>query len=129
MKFVFAILISIGFISCKKRDNHNSSIEPAQWNMTKVDGNGSGIVNQLIPLLVYYPTSSGCDILDSFTQSYQGNIILIKAFGHTNTSSICTQDASIKTKTFNFEPIAKGTYELRFVNKDNSYISHMLIVN
>jgi hypothetical protein len=113
-------------MSCGKESSE--SFISIQWNMNRVEGVTSGTLNQTISLTVYYPTSSGCDVFDKFEQSSQGNIISIKALGHTVKSNFCTYAAIEKTATFNFKPISTGSFELRFINKDNSYFTHTLTI-
>ena len=117
---VFTLLI----ISCNKNDD----VIFVHWNITKVEGPGTGNINQQIALTVYWPYGSGsCDVLDKFVETKQGNIIYIKAYGHT-TSGICTADAGIKTKIYDFLSASAGTFELRFVNRDNTFISHTIVI-
>jgi hypothetical protein len=120
-------LIFILLISCKK--NSQETYSPDQWNMNRVEGVSTGVINQTISLTVYYPTSSGCDVFDRFYQSNQGNIVSIKAFGHVETSNFCTDAAIERSTTFTFVPTLTGSYELRFINRDNTYFTHNLTIN
>ena len=122
-----SILILFIIISCKK--SSSDSPLPGQWNMSRVEGVTTGIINQTISLNVYYPTSSGCDILDRFEQNTQGKIISVRAFGHTEISNFCTQAAVEKSTILDFTPTSTGSYELRFIQRDNSYFTYNLIIN
>jgi hypothetical protein len=124
--FLFVVLIFLTS-GCIKSANDTSAVL-VRWNVTKVEGPNTGLVNQDISLTVYYPTSSGCDIFDKFEQSAQGNVISVKAFGHTDTG-FCTQVALERTVIFNFQPNSTGIFEIRFINKDNSYLTHNLIID
>ena len=124
--FLFIVLISLT-CGCSKSANDTSTV-PIHWNVTKVEGPNTGIINQATSLTVYYPTSSGCDIFDKFEQSTQGNVISVKAFGHTESNSFCTQVALERTVIFNFQPNSKGVFEIRFIKRDNSYLTHNLII-
>jgi len=104
-------------------------IDLNQWNISRVEGVTSGTLYQMVYLTVYYPTSSGCDIFDKFEQSENGKIITIKALGHTDTSSICTAVALERSAIFSFKPTSTGIYELRFLKRDNSYITHNVTIN
>ncbi|MEO7049742.1 MAG: hypothetical protein ABI091_30845 [Ferruginibacter sp.] len=100
-----------------------------QWNMTNAEGSLTGLVNQPSAFTVSWPYTSGsCDFLDKFEESRQGSIIFIKAYGHVN-KGVCTDDAGTKTKIYNFTSITPGTFELRFINKDSSFISRMITIN
>jgi hypothetical protein len=127
MRYTILAVFVASLFSCKK--NNDSEIIYATWPMTKVEGSNTGSINQSIPLTVYWPYASGsCDILDKFEEVREGNIIYVKALGH-SASGICTTDAGIKTKTYNFFSTKAGTFELRFVNKDNSFILHTVTIN
>jgi hypothetical protein len=97
--------------------------------MNRVVGDTTCKIDQTIILTVYYPTSSSCDIFDRFEKTTQDHYFSFKAFGHTETSKFCTEAAIEKSVEVNVTPISAGLYELRFINKDNSYISHTITVN
>lgn len=124
--FITSVILFM-LISCKK-SNSESAI-PGQWNMSRVEGVTSGTLYQTISLKVFYPTSSGCDLLDKFEQSTQGKIISIRAFGHTETSNICTEAAIEKSANLSFTPTSTGSFELRFIQRDNSYFTYTLTIN
>ncbi|MEO5943759.1 MAG: hypothetical protein ABIP30_07290 [Ferruginibacter sp.] len=126
MRYPFLILLSIFLFSCSK--NNEPKILLSQWNITNIDGQAAAKKNEPVSLTVYWPFSSGCDILDKFESSQQGNIIIIKAYGHTS-GGICTMNAGIKTKVYTFTPSGVGNFELRFISRDSSIISHLITVN
>jgi hypothetical protein len=97
--------------------------------MSRVEGDTTGKIDQTIILTVYYPTSSSCDVFDRFEQAHGANFFSWKAYGHTETNNFCTNEAIEKSVTIKFTPISAGTYELRFINKDNSYFTHILTIN
>ncbi len=130
MKTIIKISILLCFLilSCHKTDSEYMNSN--QWNMTRVEGINTGVINQTISLTVFYPTSSGCDIFDKFDLKYaKNNIVSIRAFGHTENSELCTQQAIEKSTTFEFTPASKGVFELRFTNKNNAYFTYNLIIN
>jgi hypothetical protein len=130
MKYVlrfFTLAVLAVSISCKKETA--KEIIYFQRNVSAVAGAGTGTVNQLIPISVSWFYSSGsCDVMDKFEENRQGNIIWITAIGHSS-GTICTTDAGTKVKIYNFLASTAGTYELRFLNKDNSYLTHTIIIN
>jgi len=79
-------------------------------------------------LRAYYQTASGCDIFDKFEQINQDRVISIKAYGHT-ANTICTDQAVERSSDFNFIPTQTGTYEFKFINRDNSIVTHVMIIN
>jgi hypothetical protein len=97
--------------------------------MNRIEGDTIGKIDQTIFLTVYYPTSSSCDVFDRFEQALGANFFSWKAYGHTETSKFCTEAAIEKSVIIKFTPISAGTYELRFIKKDNSYFTHILTIN
>lgn len=126
---IYVLIASLVFLllSCMKKDSESKNL--LQWNMNRVEGISTGVLNQTITLTVFYPTTSNCDILDKFEQSIKNNIVSIKAYGHTEASTFCTQSAIEKNTPVSFKPTSSGSYELRFVNRDNSYFTHNLKIN
>jgi hypothetical protein len=124
---IIAVLIILSIIACKK--DISDSPDKGQWNINRVEGINSATLNQTISLTVYYPTSSGCDVFDRFEQSIKGNIVSIRAYGHTETNIFCTQVALERSTTFDFKAATPGNYELRFINRDNSIITHNLTIS
>jgi hypothetical protein len=97
--------------------------------MNRVEGDTTCKIDQTIILTVYYPTSSSCDIFDRFENTTQDHFFSFIAYGHTETSKFCTEAAIEKSVEVKFTPISAGSYELRFINKDNSYFIHIITVN
>ncbi len=129
MRRMIIVTIILFTFSCTKNSEPNIPVTPLlQFNMTKVEGGLSGTTNQPVNLTVYWLYSSGCDVLDKFEESRQANIVSIKAYGHIN-EGICTHDAGIKTKIYNFTSTTAGTFELRFINRDNSFITQFVTIN
>lgn len=99
------------------------------WPVIKVEGASNGTKNQIVPLTVYWPYTSGsCDVLSKFETSRKGSIIEIIALGYSS-GGICTMDAGIKTKIYEFTSSSAGTFELRFMNRENTYLSHTVVIN
>jgi hypothetical protein len=121
------ILILLALPSCKKSNSDSNNL--VRWNINRVEGPATGMANQSINLLVYYPTSSGCDVLEKFEQTTQDKIMSIKAYGYTQTSGNCTAGAIEQSITLSFTISTPGSYELRFIQKDNSYITFNLTIN
>jgi hypothetical protein len=126
MKQTIALLFCVSLFACKK-ENVDDPVY-FQRMVTKVEGTFNGTISQPVDITVYWPYSNGCDVLEKFTKSQQGNIISIKAFGYTK-AGLCTQDAGIKTKMFSFKSAIPGVFELRFYNPDNSFVTHTITIN
>lgn len=129
MHRIIFLITTLICISCSKEKSAPESLSPAvsQWIITNVEGPDTGRVNDSIPLTVYWPYASGCDVLDSFVETQRDYEVSIKAFGHTN-YGFCTSNAGIKTTTFFFKTSSPGRYELKFLNPDNRYFLYEITI-
>ena len=127
------ILVLIG---CEKKNNFDSleglNIETPEglvnWDVIKVEGPTSALVNATISFDVYCPSSSGCDYISKFVSDKNGNTIFIKAFGNTQIDSPCTMAAVPIIAKYEFTSNLKGQFVLKFINRDNSVIKHFLTI-
>ncbi len=135
VKYFLLTIIIILLVNCKKELNEKSFDGEApkglvHWNVGKVEGPNNGFVNQVVILDVYYPTSSGCDYVSQFvSDKSNGNIILIKAYGGTVENALCTMAAVPKIINYEFIPLKKGKYVLKFINRNGTKIIHHLTIN
>ncbi len=125
MAFI-SILFILTLVGCEKytlditEDLHH-------WDILKVEGPTTGSINQTISLDVTYPTSSGCDMVTEFLSDRHRNSFLIKAFGYT-TDGFCTQAAVPMVIEYEFSSSEAGTFELKFIKKDNTTINHSITI-
>ena len=135
MKKTILLLFTTIFIlsGCEKKNNieTNNIITPeglVHWDVIRVEGQTSGLVNDTISFDVYCPSSSGCDYISEFVSDKDGNTIFIKAFGNTRQDSPCTMAAVPIVAKFKFISKSKGQFELQFIKRDNSVIKHSLTI-
>ena len=112
------------FTACKK---DSPDQDYGHWPVVDVEGAQQAAVADTVRLLVSWPYSSGCDVMDKFQTKKEGTLHTITALGYTEVA-ICTQDAGIKTKEYLFVATSAGNYTLDFVNPDGSVISHPILV-
>jgi len=125
---LFAVIAIFLLLGCEKSSNTDSPEGLVHWNISKVEGPTSGLVNETISLDVYCPTSSGCDYISEFVSDKSGNNIDIKAFGNTLKDTNCTMAAVPLKVKYEFNPNSKGQFVLHFINRDNSVIKHHLTI-
>ena len=135
MKKTILLLFTTIFIlsGCEKKNNieTNNIITPeglVHWDVIRVEGQTSGLVNDTILFDVYCPSSSGCDYISEFVSDKDGNTIFIKAFGNTRQNSPCTMAAVPIVAKYKFISKSKGQFELQFIKRDNSVIKHSLTI-
>ena len=133
---IFLLATAIFLLTnCKKSENFEATFNEEtpeglfHWNVVKVEGPNTGLVNQIVTLNVSYPTSSGCDYVSQFVSDNSlGKTIRIKAYGATSDGP-CTMDAVPKVIQYKFTPLVKGNYILTFINKNETEIKHSLTIN
>ncbi len=122
----FATLLVIIFLfACKK--NTVIEVPGEQRLITKIEGSTRGAVGQPVILTLSWAYYNGCQALDKFVETTQGNTRSIWSYG-SPTPGVCTQDAGIKTKSYTFTAAMAGEYELRFYNLGLSFISHIFTI-
>jgi hypothetical protein len=128
-QYLTALLIGFSILSmfsCKKDAAGPAS---TQHDVSSVAGPSSGSINTAVKLTVTYPYSNGCDYIGSFDKTVSGSIVFIKAYSkQVPKESICTQDAGSRTIEYDFTSGSTGTFELRFMKRDGSFISHTIVV-
>jgi hypothetical protein len=134
IKFIIIITFILLIQGCEKSNQccdefPNPPAGLKHWQVLNVAGPITGLINQPLTLEITYPTSSGCDYVSNFLNVNCDNTILIKAFGTTLQNTPCTQTAVPKTISYDFTPTKKGKFTFKFINPDNSSISHNLTVN
>jgi hypothetical protein len=119
----FAVLLM--FSGCSKFEFDITPPEELQhWDVVKVEGPTESPIYQELMIKVFYPRSSGCDVVSELVSDRKGKEIYVKAFGYTVTEAGCTLAAVPGTIYFTFFPEKKGNYVIKFVNRDKSVISH-----
>lgn len=129
----FIIVIFTVLFGCEQSSFEIPMIEEPEglihWNISKVEGQTSGSVDNPITLDVFCPTSSGCDFITKLSSVNEGRTIYIKAFGGTRENSPCTMACIPIIAKYEFTPITKGRYTLKFISRDNSIKEHHITVD
>ena len=116
----------LGMIACKKDPVFTAE---EQYNILSVSGPPTGLINTDVDVAVTHPYSNGCDYLGRFEETKNGNIVSIKAYSKpVPKNSACTQDAGTRTMIYKFKSTTAGSYELRFMNRDGSFVNHAITI-
>lgn len=133
MKQLLFILFITILLGCEQSSFEIPTIEEPEglnhWAILKVEGQTYGSVDKTITLDVFCPTSSGCDYIAKLSSAREGRTIYIKAFGGTFTNRPCTMACVPIVAKYQFTPVTKGRYTLKFISSDNSIIEHCINVN
>lgn len=124
----------IFFMSCDKDNMETEFSLPTpegliHWDILKVEGENSINLNDTLILEVFFPRSSSCDYITHMLSDEHGNTILVKGFGSTRKNSPCLWFALPQILQYEFIPNMKGIYNLEFIKKDETKITHTVNVN
>jgi hypothetical protein len=122
--FLAAIIALVFPTACKK-----SSVESSLLLYIGITGPDSVRVNTgCVPIVTCFYSNS-CDKIGYFQQEVKGNTVLVKAHNAPlPREAICLAVVGSGTKEYNFISSSKGVFELRFLNPDNSFLSHTITV-
>ena len=125
--FWMLILCSIIIqMSCQKKSTENCS-STEQAFIGKVDGIKSGNVNQEIPFTVYFGLNNGCGKYGTVIENISGNTRTISV-NATYIGCACTLMAGVISTNYIFKTTQAGTYYLKFLQGNNTFITDTLII-
>jgi hypothetical protein len=115
-------------VSCNKKSaDDNKCISYAKAPVTKIEGATSTLVNQEIALTVSFTSSNGCGQFSSFEEIKAGYLTTITVNAKYE-GCICTQDLPTRLITYRFKSAQLGSFNLKFWQSDNSYLTHTIVV-
>jgi hypothetical protein len=117
----------MAFSCTKENTENNKCLSYSKAAVITVLGATTGSINQDINLAVSFGCSNGCGQFGSFEQVRTGNTFEISVTAKYE-GCICTQDLPVRTQTYTFRASQAGTYQLKFAQLNNSYITHTIIV-
>ena len=121
--FSFALLL----ISCKKNKENSNCLSYTNAAVTNIAGPNTALVNQEIVLAISFQCTNGCGQFGSFEETTTGNIIQVTVRAKYE-GCVCTQDIPTRTTQYKFKKSQSGSFELRFLQTNNSYLSHTIVV-
>ncbi len=121
--FSLALLL----VSCKKNKENSNCLSYTNAAVTNIAGPNTAFVNQEIVLTISFQCTNGCGQFGSFEETSLGNNINVTVKAKYE-GCICTQDIPIRTTQYKFKKSQSGSFELRFLQSNNSYLSHTIVV-
>ena len=123
--FLFSLIITL--LGCNKKNDDSTCLSFTKAPVTKIEGANSALVNQEIILIVSFGCYSGCGQFGNFNEVISGNTTTISVNAKYE-GCICTQDAPIRQTTYKFKKSQTGTFDLKFLQTENTYLTHTIIV-
>ena len=124
---VILFSLALLLISCKKNKENSNCLSYTNAAVTNIAGPNAALVNQEIVLAISFQCTNGCGQFGSFEENSVGNIIQVTVKAKYE-GCICTQDLPIRTSQYKFKKSQPGSFELRFLQSNNSYLSHTVVV-
>ena len=125
--FFFFLIVTLLGCTKKHEDDGKACLSFNQALVTKIEGANSALVNQEVFLTVSFGCYNGCGQFGEFKELITGNTTAITVNAKYE-GCICTQDAPIRQTIYKFKKSQAGTYELKFLQAGNSYITHAIVV-
>lgn len=128
MKKIFLVIVSIAlFVACSNDDNGSGNcISYSQAYVDSVEeienADAAGFLFK-----VRFTVMNGCGDFGSFEETVSGNTRTI-AINAKYEGCVCTEATEIKETVYSFIPTAPGTYTLRFLNTEDTFITKMVTV-
>jgi hypothetical protein len=121
----FTIIITL--LGCTKKNTDNICLSFAKAPVTKVEGPITALVNQEIILTVSFSCFNGCGQFGNFDEAINGNLTTISVNAKYE-GCICTQDIPTRQTTYKFKKSQKGSFDLKFLQTDNTFLTYTIIV-
>lgn len=129
MKINYFILKTTIFfvIACVSCRNDKNCLLYEQAFVSKVEGSSNGQINQEISLQVYFGCNNGCAQFGNFEENISGNTrtIIVNARYE---GCFCIQIAPTLIETYKFKTSQAGTYYLKFLQRNNTYLTDTLTI-
>lgn len=123
---VFFFFLIITLFGCDKTPDEKC-VSFAKAPVTRIDGANAALINQEIILTVSFSCNNGCGQFGNFDEIISGNTSTITVIAK-YVGCICTQDLPIRQTIYKFKRSQPGTYDLKFLQTDNIYLTHTIIV-
>jgi hypothetical protein len=128
-QIVFFFFLIVTLLGCTKKheDDSKTCLSFNKAFVTKIEGANSTLVNQDVFLTVSFGCYNGCGQFGNFNEVINGNATAITVNAKYE-GCICTQDAPIRQTTYKFKKSQAGSYDLKFLQAENTYLIHTIIV-
>ena len=122
--FICSIIL---LTSCAKKQEDEKCISTDKAPVTKIEGATTASANQEVNLTISFTCFNGCGQFGNVEETIAGNTttIIVNA---KYTGCICTQDVPTRTTLYKFKKVQVGTYQLKFLQTENTYLTHTIIV-
>jgi len=125
---LFGLMALCSVLACnKKHDDSSTCLSFSKAPVTKIEGANSAFVNQEVILTVSFGCNNGCGQFESFDEEIT-DIATTITVNAKYEGCICTQDIPIRQTTYQFKKSQTGTFNLRFLQTENTYLTHTIIV-
>jgi len=127
---IFILFFSSLFLitSCPREKKNDNCVKYETATIAEVTAPEVGTVNQPIGISIKFNINNGCGKFYELKETGKGNkrqiAVIVKYEG-----CICTQIAGIETVKYTFTPTSAGTYKLKFITNNNTFITKTIQIN
>ena len=128
LKTLLILITSITLlIGCKKKIEESKCLTYLKAPVTKVESATAALVNEEVNLTVSFSCYNGCGGFGNLNEVSTGNSTTIFINARYD-GCICTQDVPTRQTIYKFKKSLPGTYELKFMQSGETYITHIIKV-
>ena len=122
-QIILAILTVFMLSSCNK----DNCIEHKQSPVVFTNTPATAEKNKSIPINVSFQCYNGCGQFDAFEESVLGDTLKIKVIAK-HEGCVCTENLPLREAVYSFQRAESGTYFLKFLKTDNTYLTDTIVV-
>ena len=124
---IFCTFFIVLLFSCNKQQEKDNCLSYTKTPVISILGPNIASVNQEVVLTVSFGCFNGCGQVGNFEETIAGNTSTINVNAKYE-GCICTQDTPTRTTSYKFKKSQTGIYELKFLQGENSYLTHTINV-
>ena len=126
--FIITLVIPIfGFLGCKKDNGNNECIGYVNAPIVKIEGPSEGRINEDINLKFFIQCSNSCGNFEKFEEVADDDTTIINAIAKYE-GCACADYLKIVEVNYRFKASQPGTYYLKFLQQNKSYLRDTIII-
>lgn len=125
--FAFCVCLLVLFFGCSKEKINDKCNFDAKASVAHVEGPETAMVNQEVDLTVTFLCLNGIGKFKNLEETISGNTTLITVMVKYE-GCFPTDELPFLETTYKFKKSQKGTYDLKFLQSGNTYLTHTINV-
>lgn len=126
-KIIFFFLLLFVFSSCKKEKDCSEKTTELTFFATDAVMPSTAKIGETVPMNIYYDYNKGCEVFGSVNESANAFDVSISLSGNKNECA-CSSTLTSTSTTYNAKFHSSGTYSVKFLKADGSFISKTIVI-